>query len=179
MRKRLSRLELATLVAASFLLPLSCGEDTCRIEIDSADSGDPIAVRVCATCNEGKDPQGAETVELEFIPNAVDVGCRCAGASCVFCTTEDCPDEACARELVTDEPTGCTAPSISLELADEEFEGGTRVPVTIRAVSRLGETTRVVHLTRATPTPTATITPPPTPTTTPTPTPTPTSSLPL
>ncbi|MGH7821988.1 MAG: hypothetical protein ACREQ9_19675, partial [Candidatus Binatia bacterium] len=142
------------------------------ITLDAASEGDPLPVSVCASCNEGKDPQGQEAVELEFLPNDPDVGCRCVGATCVFCIDE-CTDEDCEIDLETDEASGCVEPAISLELDEEDFAEGERLPVTIDASSRLGDATLVVHLVRATPTPTATAT------ATTVPTPTPTSSLPL
>jgi hypothetical protein len=88
----------------------------------------------------------------------------------VFCKT-DCEDEQCTIQVDTDEGTGCTEPAISLELEEEDFEEGARIPVTVRARSHSGSATRVVHLTRGAPTPTETITP--TATVAPTPTKTP------
>jgi len=186
MRKALPGLLLASAAAAVFLNALSCGDDdTCRIEIDAADEGDPIEVRLCGRCeddqSDGEEPQGGKQIDVEFLPNDPDdeVGCRCVGLSCVFCTGE-CDDSTCTVAVVTDEASGCTDPTISLDLDDEDFAEEVRLPVTIVATSRLGRAEDVVFLSRGTPTPTVTetATASPTGTTTPTPTNTPLLGLP-
>jgi hypothetical protein len=178
MKRYFGGLTLAAAAAILLVYPVSCGEDTCRIVIDAPAEGDPIDVSLCASCNKGKDPQEEVAIEVEFLANDPDVGCRCLGATCVFCI-EDCEDEDCEVDVQTDEGTGCIDPTISLELDQEDFPEGTRLPVTVQASSLLGETTLVVHLVRPTATPTPTVTPTETANPTTTPTPTPTSLIPL
>jgi hypothetical protein len=154
----------AVVATAVVAFPLACGEDTCRIELSAPEEGDPVELSLCGTCNRGKDPQGGLAVDVEFVANAADVGCRCAGASCVFCEGE-CRDETPCRleSLITDEATGCVEPAVSLELEESAFPEGFRLPITVNASSRIGEASTVIFLVRPTPTPTATPTPTPTP----------------
>lgn len=183
MKRLLAGLLLAAAPLALPLLEGGCADDTCRLDILTSGSGDPVTVEICASCNEGEDPEGEKRLRVELLPNAdSDVGCRCTGQTCVFCVGE-CNDPVCLIETETNEADGCTPQLITLDLDGEDFDSGFRLPITIDASSSVGGASEVVFLMPGAPTPTPTATPEeidgtptPEPSAAPTPSPTPTDT---